>query len=506
MKTFFYNLSGGINQASTKTELGLDTNQIYWSDSKNIEILQNKGIIKQKGNALFVELPVQEKIIALHQMKYGKLYNLLIVTQTGKLFVFNPKTLTLKQLDKTVTGLSRLNFVDFLNGVIVSGKDDPLFFIKNNESFDVIDCNLKNGLGLPVKTDVIAIYKGRVWAAEDSNIYFSALGKYDDFTTADDAGYITNFYTDTDEITALKSYKDYLAIYKKHTVYLLTGSNTDDFAILPFADKGAFSFSGVVNVNNKQYFLNQGIFALEQAGQLNQIQLGSEITAKIKPEFSKFDSTRLDEVVALHYERKNQVWYFIPYKDDEFFHTIWIHDYVNDAWYKRVLPQDIVSACLFDDDVLTADNNGKVYREDFGSTFNGLPVDFMWKTPFLAIGDSNTRKTVEEFYFVLDESYDNNFHFSVYKNYDSEYKDDLDLVYSTNYENLNWHQDNLSTEQNFYWDDDDISSLWAVNADALYKAEISEANYAVQLCVEGSSIEQSAAIIGLEFKEIYVDE
>lgn len=506
MKTFFYNLSGGVNQSSTKTELGLDTKQIFWSDSKNIEILQSKGIIRQKGNTLFVELPVQEKIIATHQMKYGKLYNLLIVTEKGKLFVFSPKNQGLKQLSKTVSGLSRLNFVDFLNGVIVSGKNDPLFFVKNNDTFDVIECGLNDAAGELVKTDVIAIYKGRVWAAEDSSIYFSALGRYNDFTTADDAGYINNFLTDTDEITALKAYKDYLAIYKKHAVYLLTGSSTEDFAIVPFADKGAFSFSGVVNVNNKQYFLNQGIFALEQAGQLNQIQIGNEITSNIKPEFSKFDKSRLDEVIALHYERKNQVWYFIHYKDDEYFHTIWIHDYMNDAWFKRVVPQDIVSACLFEDDILTSDKDGKIYKEDFGTTFSGLPIDFMWKTPFLAIGDSSVRKTIEEFYFVLDESYDNNFHFSVFKNYDSEYKDDVELVRSTNYENLNWHGDNLDSEQNFYWDDDSLSSLWAVSADALYKAEISESNYAIQLCVEGDSVEQSAAIIGLEFKEIYVDE
>ncbi len=41
---------------------------------------------------------------------------------------------------------------------------------------------------------------------------------------------------------------------------------------------------------------------------------------------------------------------------------------------------------------------------------------------------------------------------------------------------------------------------------AIYKAEISESNYSVQLCVEGNSAQQNAAIIGLEFKEVYIDE
>ena len=72
METFYYNLSGGINQSTTKTELGLNTKNIYWADSENIEILQNKGIIRQKGNILLTHLDTSEEITALHEMKYRK--------------------------------------------------------------------------------------------------------------------------------------------------------------------------------------------------------------------------------------------------------------------------------------------------------------------------------------------------------------------------------------------------------------------------------------------------
>ena len=59
MEIAYYDLSGGINQALTKTELGLDTKKIYWADAENIEILQNRGIIKQNGNTEFLKLPVE---------------------------------------------------------------------------------------------------------------------------------------------------------------------------------------------------------------------------------------------------------------------------------------------------------------------------------------------------------------------------------------------------------------------------------------------------------------
>ena len=53
MEVAYYNLAGGINQSLTKTELGMDTKKIYWSDSENVEILQNRGICKQNGNTCF---------------------------------------------------------------------------------------------------------------------------------------------------------------------------------------------------------------------------------------------------------------------------------------------------------------------------------------------------------------------------------------------------------------------------------------------------------------------
>ena len=87
------------------------------------------------------------------------------------------------------------------------------------------------------------------------------------------------------------------------------------------------AFDIVDNLSNKQYFLSNGIFALEQVGELNQIQLGSEISLNIKDEFSSFEN--LSNTIALHYEKKNQIWYFFPYASDKYFHTIWINYYVN---------------------------------------------------------------------------------------------------------------------------------------------------------------------------------
>ena len=227
METAYYNLSGGINQALTKTELGLDTKKLYWADSENVEIYKKRGIKKQAGNTVLVTLPEEDAITGLHEMIYKDDKKLVITTDSGKIYIYVPQTGTLTALDKTITG-KKPHFVSFLNGVLVITESDGLFYIKNSDGFEIVDCNLKNASGLPVTGSVLTVYRSRVWVASQSTIYYSALGTYNDFTTEGDAGYISDFHTDTDEITALKAYKDYLAIYKRNKVYLLTGTSADD--------------------------------------------------------------------------------------------------------------------------------------------------------------------------------------------------------------------------------------------------------------------------------------
>lgn len=503
MQTYFYKLSGGINQSCSKTALGLDTKKMYWSDSKNIETLQNSGIVRQKGNVLLAKLANDEKIVALHEIKPQK--NILIATSLGNLYVYRSLSRTFVQLNKTFTPDSKVAFVDYLDGIVVGTDNDTPFYVNNDYNFSIEDCNLKDFNGNDINSNIICVYAGRVWVAKKSTLYFSALGKYDDFSTQNDAGYINNFHTDTNDIFALKTYKDYLAIYKENSVFLLSGKNQDEFSIIPFADKGTKSFSAVVNVNNKQYFINQGVFSLEQVGLLSQMQLGEEISLNIKPEFEKFDKTRFDEIIILNYPNKNQAWFLIPYKNDNYFHTIWIYNYIEHAWFKRVIPQNITASTLYDNEIITGDEVGNIYIENFGSTFNGQAIEFMWKSPFLASGNSNVRKTIEEFYFVLDESYDNNFKFSVFKDYDDREKSDEDTIYSNNAYNLMWGEEN-SSDINDVWDDAEHFSQWAVTSEFIHKAEISESNYSIQLCVEGNAQNKGVAIIGLEFKEIYLDE
>ena len=104
MEINYFDLSGGVNQSSTKTELGLNTRTIYWADSQNVEILGNKGIIKQKGNTLLVELPQQESITGIHELEAEGIFKLVITTEDGNIYIYSDSSNSLVKLDKKLTG------------------------------------------------------------------------------------------------------------------------------------------------------------------------------------------------------------------------------------------------------------------------------------------------------------------------------------------------------------------------------------------------------------------
>ncbi|MDY6383758.1 MAG: hypothetical protein SPL70_07660 [Cyanobacteriota bacterium] len=197
MEINYFDLSGGINLNSTKTELGINNGKLFWADAQNIEIYSNRGLIRQKGNSLFLELPIKDEISGMCEMESQDSYKLVITTVSGKIYIYRDYDKKLTLLDKTLKGRS-VKFKCFLNGILVATETDSMFYIKDDSNYTIEDCNLLDLSGNTIFPECIEIYQGRVWCADKSTIYYSALGTYNDFQTENDAGYINNFHTDID--------------------------------------------------------------------------------------------------------------------------------------------------------------------------------------------------------------------------------------------------------------------------------------------------------------------
>ena len=84
---FITKLFGNLSKS-----ISLNPSKIYWSDSKNIELYHNRGIIRQRGNTLLLQLPTPEGIKKLCELEADGEFKLIIVTDMGKIYVYSDKT------------------------------------------------------------------------------------------------------------------------------------------------------------------------------------------------------------------------------------------------------------------------------------------------------------------------------------------------------------------------------------------------------------------------------
>lgn len=487
------NFSGGLNTALAALQLGLDSKKTSWSEALNVEIFNQQGVCRQKGNTQLTQTPEGQGVTSLYTITPQSDKNkqkVLYSTDLGEFYEYDCSTNTHKQLKTGLTPAAACFYAPYIGGVAVAnGVDEPFFykFDGTEGSLHEMKTIAKDGESKIIPNAMCA-YKSRLWLAQGNTIYFSALGMFDDWDSALDAGFISNFHCDDAPIKALSTYKDYLAVYKGAQTYLLSGNSPEDFAITPFADKGAAGVNAVVTAENKQYFFSDGLFNLEQTGLLAQISLGNEATLAIKPtlnglnntyySFSKteksgnvthiaggaLDKTRLSQVIALSYERKNQLWFYVPTQNNEFLNNVWIYDRVAAAWTLRAAPQPVTCAANFDETLICGTSDGRILIEDSGSTFDGVPIEFVWKSPFLSLGNPNERKIIDDFYFLISDRSDNNFLFRAYKDYDTLDAQDHEHIVSENRQNMIWGGE-VETSERYNWAQESDTSASPIGED-----------------------------------------
>lgn len=486
--------SGGIrynahNQSSKKTS---------WSDAQNVELKSSHdgyGVCRMRGNVNLLKsrLPANTKILGLFEYIKGDNKYLVVNTSEGCFYEFNPETGLLSVPFKF--GLSpsaRCSYVNFQNGVVVSnGVDDP-FFYEHGADTPVKQCNAARN-GVPIRGLAVAEFNNRLFIGVGGTIYYSALGRFDDWTSPDDAGYIANFHNSSASILALKKYGEFLALHKEGFTFLLTGTSPEDFSISPFTDKGSSSSFSAINAEGKQFFYNDGVYFLEYNSML-QYKLSDEITPHIRPDFVNLDKTKIKNITAIHYPKKGQIWFYMNYLNLAGYSVCWIYDFINHCWFKRV-QQEILCACLFDDIIYTGTADGKILREDYGNTFDGKPVEFFFDTPYFNLGLSSKQKSIEELNILFDYGSINKFQLG-YRYNDDDRMEDKEDVDELDSETLVWNSDIQGN-----WD----QNYFSVNTCTPVSFFPPGTFRSLQLSFKGSNIGDDFSISGIEFLNIEME-
>ena len=505
-KLAFYDFSGGINTSSTDVMLGYGAKKLNWDDSYNVELYKNQGVERMLGNQIYIDSDIEDNSAIIGLCEYPKATDgFLYARADGKIKYFDyisKTTSTIHDYEKTITSV---NFTQFLDGIAFFAQDCEGYYYNENSQTKLNPINLKDNKEKDIMPDAMCSFAGRLWVGANATLYFSALGRFDDWTSENDAGYIANFHSSVTKISALSLYCGNLAIFKSDGVYLLSGTSPDNFAIIKFADKGVQSSKAVCTCNNKQYFFNaDGLFALSQVGELSQIMMSGNIASAVEDAFKNSDKSRIKDAFCFPYEKKNQIWFYLPYNDNKYFNTIWIYDFTNDCWTKRIETQEITSAANVNYEVLSGTSGGKILLENVGSTFDGDKIEFCFSTPFFHLGKPSEKKIIEDFALLLDESGENRFQFSVSKDFVKEIRSDHEYVKTSQLGTLIWAaQEDIKDKYNCF--ETQYGPTWANSYQSAIGLQIFDSNLSVALHIEGKEENDGFKLVGIEFKELLND-
>ena len=505
-KLAFYDFSGGINTNSTKVILGNNSSKLCWDESFNVELYKNHGVHRMQGNKTFLQIEENSGIISM--CEYPKSTQGFIFAQSdGKIKHYDNITKQIILVKDYGENIKRVIFIPYLDGIAIICDKFESFYYNVNLSENLQPLNAKTQSGEELYPQCGCIFAGRLWLSNNSTVYFSALGRFNDWESENDAGYIANFHSSTTNITAMQPYNGALAIYKTDGVYLLNGNSPSDFSIIKFADKGTQSANGVCTCNNKQYFFNaDGLFSLSQVGELSQIMMSGDIANNIKQEFKDCDRTRIDKAFCVPYEKNNQIWFYIPKNGNEFFNNILIYDFLNKCWTKRVQPQEILCATNVNGEILSGCNNGKILLENTDSTFDGQKIDFKFSTPFLHLGKPSEKKIVENFSLLIEDNGENRFKFSTTKDFIKEKVNNIEYINVAQDGTLIWaKEEEITTDENC-WNCEECNTAWTKIFECPIDIQIFDSNISLAIHIESEFEGDDFKLVGIEFKELLDDE
>jgi hypothetical protein len=114
--------------------------------------------------------------------------------------------------------------------------------------------------------DYACTLNNRIWAVDGDNVYGSALGQHDNWTTFSSPSEATDAYhvdTGTNgDFTGIVSYKGFVLVFKRDRVFKLFGDIPSDFQLVEISRLGCLSNKSICEVNNILFWLSpQGVVA-----------------------------------------------------------------------------------------------------------------------------------------------------------------------------------------------------------------------------------------------------
>jgi hypothetical protein len=287
----------------------------------------------------------------------------------------------------------------------------------------------------PSAPKVSHVFKNHMFLAADAteptNLWFSAPYDEYDFSPANGAGVINVGFP----IVAIKSFRDVLYIFGTNNIRKLAGNNISDFVIQEVTDDlGCMATDSIIEIGGDLLFLSQDglrpISGTDKIGDVNLETVSKDIQSIFTDVVFDVDLEKLDAVVI---RQKTQFRFFLGAADGQgiiggFRQT------PNGLQFEYGQMLGVFTTCAASgyigqyEFVIHGDSNGKVHRQEQGTSFDGEDIFSVFQTPFFHMQDPEQRKVFYTVATYLRSEGDNEIVMSVLYDYE-----DVDTLSPTNF-------------------------------------------------------------------------
>jgi len=282
--------------------------------------------------------------------------------------------------------------------------DDKVIFVDSNNYPATYNTSGNTLTAITGSTDVlgaenVAVFKDTAFYAKGNNLYFTAPFTVDDFSAANGAGSINV----ANEITGLAVFRDQLIVFTTDSIKRITGNTAADFQVAPITDRiGCVNGDTIQEVGGDiMYLAPDGIRLLSATDRIGDfgLDIASDPIAKDATTF--LGSTPNFCSVLMREKAQYRIFAYIESEQHEAAKGLIATKFVSQgasgiSWSTTKGIKAFVADSRYTDTAETiafANTDGYVYELDTGSSFDGLPIEAIYESPYMPLSDPQMRKS-----------------------------------------------------------------------------------------------------------------
>lgn len=301
----------------------------------------------------------------------------------------------------TMTGVKKVRFNRYNFGtpklVLVDGIN-PAAIYNGTTYTQITDANAPNS------PKYSAVYKNHLFLAGDPtdpyNLYFSSPLAETNFNPANGAGVINIGF----EIVQIKQFRDILYIFGKNAIKALSGTNIADFVVSEITTNlGCLVPDSVIELGGNLLFLGpDGFRPIAGTNKIGDVELET-VSKKIQSVSSDLlvdlanGNTDPETLSAVVLRKKSQFRLLTP-SEGIFGILGGLRQGEGGIYYEYSLIYNMIVTCAASayvgsaEIVIHGDVNGKVYKQETGTSFGGSDILSIYQTPYYYFQDPTIRK------------------------------------------------------------------------------------------------------------------